>query len=101
MIAYTHMMEFLPGRVTDISGYLFFTEGMILVVSPLILQYVTNNTNIFLWVGLMQNLIAIATFILMRIPESVIFLLEKNNFEEAKRELKYLMDYNKAGKFDR
>lgn len=49
----------------------------------------------------MQNLIAIATFILMRIPESVIFLLEKNKFEEAKRELKYLMDYNKAGKFDR
>jgi hypothetical protein len=26
----------------------------------------------------MENLIAIATFILMRIPESVIFLLEKN-----------------------
>lgn len=94
MIAYTHMMEFLPGRVTEISGYLFFTEGMILVVSPLILQFVSNNTNIFLWAGLIQNLIAIATFLTMRIPESVIFLLEKHKFEEAKREIKYLMDFN-------
>ncbi len=94
MIAYTHMMEFLPGRVTEISGYLFFTEGMILVVSPLILEFVSNNTNVFLWLGLIQNVIAIGTFVAMRIPESVIFLLEKNRFEEAKREIKYLMDFN-------
>lgn len=101
MIAYTHMMEFLPGRVTEISGYLFFTEGMILVVSPLILQFVSNNTNIFLWAGLIQNLIAVTAFAVIRIPESVIFLLEKHRFKEAKREIKYLMDYNKAGQPDR
>ncbi len=101
MIAYTHMMEFLPGRVTEISGYLFFIEGMILVISPLILQFVSNNTNIFLWAGLIQNLIAIGTFAAMKIPESVIFLLEKHKFEEAKREIKYLMDFNKAGEGDR
>lgn len=52
MMAYTHLMEFLPGRVTEYSGYLFFTEGMILVISPLILMFVTVNTNIFLWAGL-------------------------------------------------
>ena len=97
-------MEFLPGRVTEVSGYLFFIEGMILVISPLILQFVSNNsnsTNIFLWAGLIQNLIAIGTFAAMKIPESVIFLLEKHKFEEAKREIKYLMDFNKAGDADR
>ncbi len=51
MMAYTHLMEFLPGRVTEISGYLFFIEGMILVISPLILMFVTVNTDIFLWIG--------------------------------------------------
>lgn len=101
MIAYTHMMEFLPGRVTEISGYMFFIEGMILVISPLILQFVSNNTNIFLWVGLIQNLIAIGTFVAMKIPESVIFLLEKHKFNEAKIEIKYLMEFNKAGDADR
>jgi hypothetical protein len=37
MIAYTLMMEFLPGRVTEVSGFLFFTDGMSLVLSPLLL----------------------------------------------------------------
>lgn len=74
-------MEFLPGRVTEYSGYLFFTEGMLLVISPLILIFVTVNTDIFLWVGLIQNGIGIALFIVMYVPESTIFLLEKERFE--------------------
>lgn len=96
MMAYTHMMEFLPGRVTEISGYLFFTEGMILVVSPLILMFVTVNTDIFLWIGVAQNVIALATFALMYIPESTIFLLDKERFDMAKKDIEYLMKYNKA-----
>lgn len=51
MIAYTHMMEFLPGRVTQVSGILFFFDGMILVVSPLVLMYLSINTDVFLWAG--------------------------------------------------
>jgi MFS family permease len=81
MMAYTHLMEFLPGRVTEYSGYLFFTEGMLLVISPLILIFVTVNTDIFLWVGLIQNAIGIALFMVMYVPESTIFLLEKERFE--------------------
>ena len=81
MMAYTHLMEFLPGRGTEFSGYLFFTEGMLLVISPLILIFVTVNTDIFLWVGLIQNAIGIALFMVMYVPESTIFLLEKERFE--------------------
>jgi len=51
MIAYTHVMEFLPGKVTQASGLLFFISGMILVVSPLTLMYLTNDTDVFLWAG--------------------------------------------------
>jgi MFS family permease len=81
MMAYTHLMEFLPGKVTEYSGYLFFTEGMILVISPLILMFVTVNTDIFLWLGVIQNVIAIGLFVLMYVPESTIFLLEKERFD--------------------
>ena len=51
MIDYTHVMEFLPGRVTEASGFLFFIDGMVLVISPLTLMYLTTNTDIFLWAG--------------------------------------------------
>ena len=96
MMAYTHLMEFLPGKVTEYSGYLFFTEGMILVISPLILIFLTVNTNIFLWIGVIQNLIAIALFIFMYVPESTIFLLEKEKFEQAEKDIDYLLKFNKA-----
>ena len=101
MIAYTHMMEFLPGRVTEISGFLFFTDGMSLVLSPLLLQFITNNTFVFIWIGLVLNLLAIAGFMTVRVPESVIFLLENHKFQYAKQEIAYIMKFNKTGETDR
>jgi MFS family permease len=96
MIAYTHLMEFLPEYVTLASGVLFFIDGMILVVSPLVLMYFTINTNIFLWAGVFQNVVGIAGFALLYIPESTKFLLEKERFKEAKRDIEYLLTFNKA-----
>jgi hypothetical protein len=101
MIAYTHMMEFLPGRVTEVSGFLFFTDGMSLVLSPLLLQFITNNTFVFIWVGLVLNLLAIGGFMAVRVPESVIFLLENHKFQLAKQEIAYIMNFNKTGETDR
>lgn len=51
MIAYTHLMEFLPGRVVTYSGFLFFIDGMILTISPLMLMYISINTDMFNWFG--------------------------------------------------
>jgi len=36
MIAYTHLMEFLPDRESKVSGLFMCLDGMIYVVSPLI-----------------------------------------------------------------
>jgi len=36
MVAYTHLAEFLPGRVSKMSALMLFLDGMILVVSPTI-----------------------------------------------------------------
>jgi MFS family permease len=96
MIAYTHLMEFLPGKVTQASGVLFFIDGMVLVFSPLLLMYATVDTFTFLWIGLIQNLIGVAGFVLMYIPDSTIFLLEKEKFTQAKKDIEYLLKFNKA-----
>jgi MFS family permease len=51
MIAYTHLMEFLPSKVSEISGFIFFMDDFLQVICPLVLMYLTTNTNIFLWAG--------------------------------------------------
>jgi cyanate permease len=94
MIAYTHLMEFLPGRVSAMSGFMIFLDGMILVVSPMILQYVTNNTDIFLWAALLMNVVGLCGFIFMYIPESIKFQLETGKFMGAKKDIEYVLKFN-------
>lgn len=75
---------------------MIFLDGMILVVSPIILLYITNNTVIFLWIGLLMNLIGLSSFIFMYIPESIKFQLEASKFEEGKEDIEYVLKYNKV-----
>jgi MFS family permease len=51
MIAYTHLMEFLPSKVSEISGFLFFIDDFLQVICPLIFMYITVNTDVLLWGG--------------------------------------------------
>lgn len=101
MIAYTHLMEFLPGRVGKMSGYMIFLDGMILVVSPLVILYITHNTAIFLWIGLTMNLIGLSAFVLLYIPESIKFQLENAKFESALKDIQYVMKFNKTTEEER
>jgi hypothetical protein len=76
MIAYTHLAEFLPGRVSKMSGLMLFMDGMILVISPMIFQYVTDQADLFLYAGLTMNVIGLLGFKLLYIPESIKYRLE-------------------------
>jgi hypothetical protein len=76
-MAYTHLAEFLPGRVSKMSGLMLFLDGMILVISPLIFQFVTNDAIVFLYAGLLMNIIGLLGFFLMYIPESIKYRLEQ------------------------
>jgi len=81
MIAYTHLMEFLPGRVSTVSGLVFFIDGMVLVVSPLILEHVTKNTDLLLYIPFFINISGLLVFSIVYIPESVKYQLEKGKFD--------------------
>ena len=96
MIAYTHLAEFLPGRVAGMSGLMLFLDGMILVVSPLVLMYVTSNTERFLWVGLLMNVFGLLGFVILYIPESIKFQLENGKFKTAKADIEYVLKFNKC-----
>ena len=94
MIAYTHLMEFLPGRVSTVSGLVFFIDGMVLVVSPLILEHVTKNTDLLLYIPFFINISGLLVFSIVYIPESVKYQLEKGKFDQAKRDIEYIYKFN-------
>jgi hypothetical protein len=96
MIAYTHLMEFMGTKISEVSGVIFFLDDFVSVLSPLALMYLTKNTNSLLWFGLGQNLFGLFAFGLMYIPESTKYLLEKERFIEAKSDINYLLKFNKA-----
>ena len=101
MVAYTHLAEFLPGRVSKMSALMLFLDGMILVVSPTIFQFVTNKTDVFLYAGLMMNIIGLAAFTLQYIPESIKFQLENARDIGARKDIEYVLRFNKASESEK
>lgn len=89
-------MEFMPGRVCGLSAKMLFVEGMIQVVSPLILMYITKYTEIFLWIPFIINILAAICFIVFYIPESIKWTLDKGHFDQAKKDIDYINKINKA-----
>lgn len=73
MVAYTHLMEFLPLRESKISGSFMFLDGLIYVASPLIYVNITNDLDFFAAIALTLNVISLILFgIIMRgVPESL------------------------------
>jgi hypothetical protein len=96
MIAYTHLMEFLPGKVTEASGLLFFLDDFVQVISPLLLMYITKDTNIFLWIGLLMNILPLLGFITVYIPESTKYLIEKGRYDSALKDIEHILRFNKS-----
>jgi hypothetical protein len=58
LVAYTHLIEFFPGKESLICGRFLFLDGLVLVVSPIILSSFTKNTEYLIWTALIMNTIA-------------------------------------------
>jgi hypothetical protein len=94
MVAYTHLMEFVPDRESLISGIFLFIDGLVFVVSPLILVYVTNDTDFFLLIAASLCCISLLLFAIIRVPESLKFLLSMNKYDEFWHNFKVIARYN-------
>ena len=80
-IVFTHLFEFSPGRESLFAGIIFFIEGTILIIAPLILLYVTKNTQYLLLFSFLANVLCLVVMGIIYIPESTKFLLEKKEFD--------------------
>lgn len=77
MISYSHMVELVPGKESRLTGYMFFFNEAVLIISPLILLYLSKNTYIFLSISFGLNILITIICMTFYIPESIRFLLNK------------------------
>ena len=82
MVAYAHMMEWVRGKEGLITGLLFGYDGLVIVICPPILLYITKNTQVFLYIALAMNLLVVILFALVYFPESANYLLDQGRCDE-------------------
>jgi MFS family permease len=96
IIGYSYFLEILPGRESFYGGILYFTEGFILIITPVILFYVTKNLQYFIFFCFLVNFVACIVFLVCYLPESVKFTLEKGRHEKAEKDIEYICRINKT-----
>ena len=81
MIAYTHLLEFMPDRESKVSGAFMLIDGLVYVISPLIYLNITNDLNFLFMIALTLNALSLIMFAGIRVPESLKFLLSKGRID--------------------
>lgn len=97
MVAYTHLMEFLPERESRVSGAFMCFDGLLFFLSPLFLQYVSNDMNLMFAASFAFNAMAVLLFLVQRVPESLKFLLTKGRYEQFWQEYDKIEARNGGG----
>ena len=82
MIAYTHLMEFLPDRESLVSGVFMCLDGLIYFFSPLFFQYISSNLDLMFLLAFLFNMIGVSCFLAIKVPESLKFLLTSEKIEK-------------------
>lgn len=86
-IAYTYMMEFLPGKEAQYTGIMFFSEALIIILTPGFLYFMSRSVNYLLLFSFLINFVAFIVFLFPIMPESIRFSLEKGNIAKAKKDI--------------
>jgi MFS family permease len=85
-IVYPHLMECMPPSLApQVSNYLFFIDGFVYILSPVILL-IMNDTKWLLLVGMVMNVTSLIGLCIIQQDESVRWRLTKGRYEEANQE---------------
>ena len=90
------MMEWSHGYESVLSGVLFCYDGFLFTLCPLLLLFVSNNTMMFVWIGLTINVLALIAIAFFYFPESPVFLLDQGRFEDFSYVIERLYIQNKV-----
>ena len=81
MISYTHLMEYLPGKECLTSGIFMFIDGLVIVVTPLLIHVIGKDLTFLFLIAFSLNLVSTLGFLLLRVPESTKFLIQNERYE--------------------
>ena len=85
-IVYPHLMECMPPSLAPrVSNYLFFIDGFVYILSPVILL-IMKDTKWLLLVGMVMNVTSLIGLCVIQQDESVRWRLTKRRYEEARKE---------------
>jgi MFS family permease len=70
-IGYNYMMEFFPGRESKYTGIMFFMQGVVIIMVPGSLYFLSRDMDTILIVSIFINLISFLVFIFVPWPESI------------------------------
>jgi hypothetical protein len=102
-IVYPHLMECMPPSLApQVSNYLFFLDGFVYILSPVILL-IMRDTKWLLLVGMVMNVASLIGLCVIQQDESVRWRLTKGRYEEARQETVKVARINKwaAGDLER
>ena len=97
MVAYTHMLEFMPLRESRVSGLFLCMDGLVYVYSPLLFKYLTNDLDFFLGIAITLNITALTMMVgVLRVPESLKWHLTKGHIGAFWRAYEVVRHVNNA-----
>jgi MFS family permease len=83
-ISYSHLMEvYPPSKSSNITSILFFIDGLIAVLAPVIIM-MTGSTQGLLYIGIAMHITCLSIGYFKRPGESIRQLITMGKFEEAK-----------------
>jgi MFS family permease len=83
MVAYTHLMEFLPGRESLFSGIFLCLDGSLYLVCPFLYLYISNDLDFLLVIAVSLNVVSLTLMVgVLGAPESLKWLLSKGRTEK-------------------
>lgn len=99
-IGYTYMLEFLPDEEAKYTGILFFTEGLLIIATPISLYFITKDLDFLMYIGFAVNLISFLIMLFVPLPESIQYNLKEKHYEKVRNDIAIIHRFNKATYFE-
>lgn len=68
---FIYMMEFFPRQEAKYTGYCFFIDGIMTIIIPGVIYFISKNLDYIMFAGFLTNLIAFIVFVFFPLPESI------------------------------
>eukprot|EP00347_Sterkiella_histriomuscorum_P019470 403341513 len=89
-VTYPHLMELIPRQQIMVGGMIRCVDALVFSISPLILNFLSDDTNLLLKVAIALNFISFFGLLALYVPESIKFNLTVGLYQRAQMDILYI-----------